>query len=55
MNKESSHKHLGLFRDEKLTYERHLDVKICKATKGIGVIKSPPLFPQRKKFPTKRL
>ena len=32
-------KHLGLFLDEKLTFGHHLNEKISKANKGIGLIK----------------
>ena len=39
VNKENSHKHLDLFLDENLTFERQISDKISKATKGIGVIK----------------
>ena len=40
VNKEGSHKHFGLFLDEKLTFERQIYNKPSKATKGNGVIKS---------------
>ena len=33
-----SHKHLGLILDKKLIFDRHLDEKILKANKGIGLI-----------------
>ena len=31
-------KHLGLYLDEKLNFNRHINVKISKANKGIGII-----------------
>ena len=34
-----SHKHLGLILDSKLTFNKHLDEKIAKANKGIGIIR----------------
>ena len=47
MNKENSHKRLGLFLDEKLTFVRQINDKISKATKGIRVIKSLyPILPR---------
>ena len=36
----NSHKHLGLILDGKLTFENHLNDKIVKANKGVGVIKA---------------
>ena len=33
-----SHKYLGLILDSKLTFNKHLDDKIAKANKGIGII-----------------
>ena len=33
------HKHLGLILDEKLPFDSHLNEKISKANKGIGLIK----------------
>ena len=35
----SQHKHLGLTLDSKLTFSDHLNTKISKARKGIGIIK----------------
>ena len=32
-------KHLGLYLDEKLNFNHHINVKISKANKGIGIIK----------------
>ena len=32
-------KHLGLYLDEKLNFSHHINVKISKANKGIGIIK----------------
>ena len=32
-------KHLGLYLDEKLNFNNHINVKISKANKGIGIIK----------------
>ena len=32
-------KHLGMFLDSKLNFNTHLNDKICKANKGIGIIK----------------
>ena len=32
-------KHIGLFQDKKLTFHHHLNEKISKANKGIGLIK----------------
>ena len=50
MSKINEQKHLGLILDDsKLTFERHLNEKITKAKKGIGIIKylskSLPLKP----------
>ena len=40
-------KHLGLYLDEKLNFHDHINAKILKANKGIGIIKrlSNTLFP----------
>ena len=35
----STHKHLGMYLDEKLNFGHHITEKIAKANKGIGVIK----------------
>ena len=41
-------KHLGLHLDEKLNFNHHINVKISKAHKGIGVIKKlPSIFPRK--------
>ena len=32
-------KHLGLYLDEKLNFYHHINVKISKVNKGIGIIK----------------
>ena len=34
------HKHLGLILDSKLTFASHIDEKISKASKGLGILKS---------------
>ena len=34
------HKHLGLTLDTKLTFASHIDEKLKKASKGIGIIKN---------------
>ena len=34
------HKHLGLTLDTKLTFASHIDEKLKKASKGIGIIKT---------------
>ena len=34
-----SHKNLELILDSKLTFKKHLDEKIAKANKGIGIIR----------------
>jgi hypothetical protein len=34
-----SHKHLGLILDTKLNFNKHIDEKISKANKGIGIIR----------------
>ena len=34
----SSHKHLGIHLDEELTFKHHINEKINKANKGIGII-----------------
>ena len=39
MPKVNEQKHLGLIFDLKLSFERHLNEKIIKAKKGIGIIK----------------
>ena len=38
------HKHLGLILDSKLTFASHINEKISKARKGIGIIKSLSRF-----------
>ena len=35
----SGQKHLGLYLDEKLNFSQHINIKISKANKGIGIIK----------------
>ena len=40
VNTVNSHKQLGLILDQKLTFVDHLNEKIAKANKGIGVIKT---------------
>ena len=35
----SCQKHLGLHLDEKLNFSQHINIKISKANKGIGIIK----------------
>ena len=35
----SGHKHLGLTLDTKLTFASHIDEKLKKAPKGLGIIK----------------
>ena len=35
----NSHKHLGMILDSKLNFNNHLSDKICKANKGIGIIR----------------
>ena len=37
-------KHLGLYLDEKLNFNHHINVKISKANKGIGIIKGFHIF-----------
>ena len=37
-NKQTVHKHLGLFLDKQLTFDHHLKKKISKANKGIALI-----------------
>ena len=39
VKKVNEHKHLGLILDYKLTFESHVNEKLAKARKGIGVIK----------------
>ena len=39
MSKINEQEHLGLILDLKLTFEKHLNEKIIKAKKGIGIIK----------------
>ena len=39
MPKVNEQKHLGLILDSKLSFERHVNEKIMKAKKGIGIIK----------------
>ena len=36
----SCQKHLGLHLDEKLNFSQHINIKISKANKGIGIIES---------------
>ena len=43
-----STKHLGMILDEKLNFNAHIDEKICKANKGIGLIKKMSLDLPRK-------
>ena len=35
----ATHKHLGMYLDEKLHFDHHITEKLAKANKGIGVIK----------------
>ena len=35
----SEHKHIGLILDSKLTFSSHINEKLAKARKGVGVIK----------------
>ena len=39
MIKVNEHKHLGLILDKKLSFEKHINEKITKAKKIIGIIK----------------
>ena len=39
VRKVNTHKHLGLVMDSKLTFSNHINGKITKAPKGIGIIK----------------
>ena len=45
-------KHLGLFLDDKLTFGHHLNEKISKANKGIGLIKRLYYYLPRKSLLT---
>ena len=40
-------KHLGLYLDEKLNFHDHINAKILKANKGIGIIKKLSNTPPR--------
>ena len=44
-------KHLGLILDSKLSFDRHLDEKIQKANKGIGLINRLRKHVPRRSFP----
>ena len=33
-------KHLGMILDNKLSFEKHIDVKLAKARQGLGIINS---------------
>ena len=44
----SCQKHLGLHLDEKLNFSQHINIKISKANKGIGIIKRVSHILQRK-------
>ena len=39
VEKGSYKKHIGLFLDEKLTFKHHINNALCKANKGLAVIK----------------
>ena len=39
VSRSAEHKHLGLILDSKLSFSKHLSVKIATARKGIGIIK----------------
>ena len=45
-------KHLGLYLDEKLNFSQHINIKISKANKGIGIIKRLSHILPRKSFLT---
>ena len=36
----SCQKHLGLYLDENLSFSRHINIKISKANKGLGIIEN---------------
>ena len=44
MNTVNDHKHLGLILDSKLSFISHINEKISKAHKGLGIIKSLSRF-----------
>ena len=48
----SSQKHLGLILDQKLTFTHHLNEKISKANKGIGIIRKLYFYLPRKSLLT---
>ena len=39
VSRTSCQKHLGLYLDEKLNFSQHINIKISKANKGVGIIK----------------
>ena len=39
VEKVNSHKHLGLILDSRLSFEKHINEKIIKAKKNVGVLK----------------
>ena len=41
-----SQKHLGLYLDQKLNFNKHINGKISKAQKGISVIKKLHMSPR---------
>ena len=48
----SCQNHLGLYLDEKLNFSQHINIKISKANKGIGIIKRLSLILPRKSLIT---
>ena len=44
MAKTNEQKHLGFILDSKLSFEKHLNERIIKAKKYIGIIKHLPCF-----------
>ena len=48
----STHKHLGMYLDEKINFGYHISEKITKASEGIGVIKKLHNVFQRRAFLT---
>ena len=52
VKRESDTKHLGLFLDDRLTFRKHINEKIKKANKGIGLLKFLSKYTSRRVLDT---
>ena len=50
----SHQKHLGIYLDEKLNFEMHIETVLCNANKGISIIEKLRHILPRKSLSTKR-